>query len=181
MDTTTSLKMSTLATQSLFSAVEEEDMAAIRAHLDKFKEVDGRSESGQTALMLAAEQGSLEIVQELIRRGANINLDDVDCWTALISAAREGHVEVVTELLANNANLEHRDMGGWSALMWAAYKGRTEVARLLLEKELIPTSLGSTASTPLFGRQDEVTRRSSASCSSTEAKSTVPTSMAPHP
>lgn len=27
--------------------------------------------------MLAAEQGSIEIVQELIRRGANVNLDDV--------------------------------------------------------------------------------------------------------
>lgn len=27
--------------------------------------------------MLAAEQGSLDIVQELIRRGANVNLDDV--------------------------------------------------------------------------------------------------------
>lgn len=27
--------------------------------------------------MLAAEQGSLEIVQELVRRGANVNLDDV--------------------------------------------------------------------------------------------------------
>ncbi|XP_064189964.1 kinase D-interacting substrate of 220 kDa B-like isoform X1 [Anguilla rostrata] len=150
MDTTTSLKMSTLATQSLFSAVEEEDMAAIRAHLDKFKEVDGRSESGQTALMLAAEQGSLEIVQELIRRGANINLDDVDCWTALISAAREGHVEVVTELLANNANLEHRDMGGWSALMWAAYKGRTEVARLLLEKGANPNITGQYSVYPII-------------------------------
>lgn len=27
--------------------------------------------------MVAAEQGSLEIVQELLRRGANVNLDDV--------------------------------------------------------------------------------------------------------
>lgn len=27
--------------------------------------------------MVAAEQGNLEIVQELIRRGANVNLDDV--------------------------------------------------------------------------------------------------------
>lgn len=32
---------------------------------------------GQTPLMVAAEQGNLEIVQELIRRGANVNLDDV--------------------------------------------------------------------------------------------------------
>lgn len=34
-------------------------------------------QNGQTPLMLAAEQGSLEIIQELIRRGANVNLDDV--------------------------------------------------------------------------------------------------------
>ncbi|KAJ8398213.1 hypothetical protein AAFF_G00430570 [Aldrovandia affinis] len=150
MDTTTSLKMSTLATQSLFSTVEEEDLAALKVHLDKFKEVDGRSDSGQTALMLAAEQGSLEIVQELIRRGANINLDDVDCWTALISAAKEGHVEVVKELLANNANLEHRDMGGWSALMWAAYKGCMEVARLLLEKGANPNITGQYSVYPII-------------------------------
>ena len=34
-------------------------------------------QNGQTPLMLAAEQGSLEIVQELVRRGADVNLDDV--------------------------------------------------------------------------------------------------------
>uniref|UniRef100_A0A673CGE4 Uncharacterized protein n=1 Tax=Sphaeramia orbicularis TaxID=375764 RepID=A0A673CGE4_9TELE len=92
--------------------------------------------------MVAAEQGNLEIVQEFIRRGANVNLDDVDSWTALISAAKEGHIEVVKELLENNANLEHRDMGGWTALMWAAYKGRTDVAQLLLEKGANPNITG---------------------------------------
>lgn len=93
--------MTTLAIQNLFSYVEEENLAALKAHLDRFKEVDGRSDvctpvhlisywrllpvnehhvclqNGQTPLMLAAEQGSLEIIQELIRRGANVNLDDV--------------------------------------------------------------------------------------------------------
>ncbi|KAG7246623.1 hypothetical protein CRUP_003817, partial [Coryphaenoides rupestris] len=54
--------------------------------------------NGQTPLMVGAELGNLEIVQELIKRGANVNLDDV------------GHLEVVRELLENNANLEHRDM-----------------------------------------------------------------------
>lgn len=101
MDTTTSIKMTTLAIQNLFGYVEEENLAALRVHLDRFKEVDGRSDvgdglllgascgrgltsrflsppqNGQTPLMLAAEQGSLEILQELIRRGANVNLDDV--------------------------------------------------------------------------------------------------------
>lgn len=44
MDTTTSIKMTTLAIQNLFSYVEEENLAALRAHLDRFKEVDGRSD-----------------------------------------------------------------------------------------------------------------------------------------
>uniref|UniRef100_A0A8C1DA33 Kinase D interacting substrate 220 n=1 Tax=Cyprinus carpio carpio TaxID=630221 RepID=A0A8C1DA33_CYPCA len=150
MDVSTSLKMSSLTTQSLFSYVEEENLSAIKAHLDKYREVDTRSENGQTALMLASEQGSLEIVQELIRRGANVNLDDIDCWTALISAAKEGHTEVVKELLENNANVEHRDMGGWSALMWAAYKGRLEVAHLLLEKGANPNITGQYSVYPII-------------------------------
>ncbi|XP_043118840.1 kinase D-interacting substrate of 220 kDa B isoform X3 [Puntigrus tetrazona] len=150
MDVSSSLKMSSLTTQSLFSYVEEENLSAVKAHLDKYREVDTRSENGQTALMLASEQGSLEIVQELIRRGANVNLDDIDCWTALISAAKEGHTEVVKELLENNANVEHRDMGGWSALMWAAYKGRAEVARLLLEKGANPNITGQYSVYPVI-------------------------------
>ncbi|XP_061598864.1 kinase D-interacting substrate of 220 kDa B isoform X2 [Cololabis saira] len=150
MDTTTSLKMTSLAIQSLFSYVEEENLAAIKAHLDKFKDVDSRSDNGQTPLMVAAEQGNLEIVQELIRRGANVDLDDVDCWTALICAAKEGHIEVVKELLENNANLEHRDMGGWTALMWGAYKGRTEVAQLLLERGANPNITGQYSVYPVI-------------------------------
>nr|XP_029486914.1 kinase D-interacting substrate of 220 kDa B-like isoform X4 [Oncorhynchus nerka] len=142
MDTTTSIKMTTLAIQNLFSYVEEENLAALKAHLDKFKEVDGRSDNGQTPLMLASEQGSIEIVQELIRRGANVNLDDVDCWSALICAAKEGHVEVVKELLESSAYIEHRDMGGWTALMWAAYKGRVEVTEVLLENGANPNTTG---------------------------------------
>ncbi|XP_074548091.1 kinase D-interacting substrate of 220 kDa B isoform X4 [Halichoeres trimaculatus] len=150
MDTTTSLKMTSLAVQILFGYVEEENLAAVRAHLDKLRDVDCRSDNGQTPLMVASEQGSLEILQELIRRGANVNLDDVDCWTALISAAKEGHIEVVRELLENNANLEHRDMGGWTALMWAAYKNRVEVARLLLEKGANPNITGQYSVYPII-------------------------------
>uniref|UniRef100_A0A3Q0SDQ1 Kinase D-interacting substrate 220b n=1 Tax=Amphilophus citrinellus TaxID=61819 RepID=A0A3Q0SDQ1_AMPCI len=142
--------MTTLAIQNLFSYVEEENLAALKSHLDRFKEVDGRSDNGQTPLMLAAEQGSLEIVQELIRRGANVNLDDVDCWSALISAAKEGHVEVVKELLENSAYIEHRDMGGWTALTWASYKGRVEVTKLLLEHGANPNTTGQYSVYPII-------------------------------
>lgn len=50
MDTTTSIKMTTLAIQNLFSYVEEENLSALKAHLDRFKEVDGRSDVRTTSL-----------------------------------------------------------------------------------------------------------------------------------
>ncbi|XP_032998957.1 kinase D-interacting substrate of 220 kDa isoform X6 [Lacerta agilis] len=134
--------MASLVSQSLVTYVEEENVPALKALLEKCKDVDERNENGQTPLMLAAEQGNLEIVQELIKKGANCNLEDADNWTALISAAKEGHAAIVSELLNCNVNMEHRDMGGWNALMWACYKGCTEVAELLLEKGANPNITG---------------------------------------
>ncbi|MEQ2168630.1 hypothetical protein GOODEAATRI_016775 [Goodea atripinnis] len=136
MDTTTSIKMTTLAIQNLFSYVEEENLAALKAHLDRFKEVDGRSDNGQTPLMLAAEQGSLEIVQELIRRGANVNLDDVGGWTALMWAAYKGRVEVTRLLLEHGANPNTTGQQySVYPIIWAAGRGHAEIVKLLLQHE----------------------------------------------
>ncbi|XP_021246170.1 kinase D-interacting substrate of 220 kDa isoform X2 [Numida meleagris] len=134
--------MASLMNQSLLTYAEEGNVPALKALLEKCRDVDERNENGQTPLMLAAEQGNLEIVQELLKKGANCNLEDADNWTALISAAKEGHEAVVAELLSYGVNLEHRDLGGWTALMWASYKGRTEVAKLLLEKGANPNITG---------------------------------------
>ncbi|XP_030912338.1 kinase D-interacting substrate of 220 kDa isoform X4 [Geospiza fortis] len=134
--------MASLMSQSLLTYVEEGNVPALKALLEKCRDVDERNENGQTPLMLAAEQGNLEIVQELLKKGANCNLEDADNWTALISAAKEGHAAIVAELLNYNVSLEHRDLGGWTALMWASYKGRTEVAKLLLEKGANPNITG---------------------------------------
>ncbi|KAM5163478.1 kinase D-interacting substrate of 220 kDa isoform 1-T2 [Mantella aurantiaca] len=134
--------MSGLASQNLLAYVEEGNIAALKALLEKCKDMDERNENGQTALMIAAEQGNLEMVQELLSKGANCNLEDVDNWTAIVSAAKEGQLEIVRELLDSNANLEHRDMGGWTSLMWASYKGHSAVVELLLSKGANPNITG---------------------------------------
>uniref|UniRef100_A0A452ICE8 Kinase D interacting substrate 220 n=2 Tax=Gopherus agassizii TaxID=38772 RepID=A0A452ICE8_9SAUR len=96
--------------------------------------MDERNENGQTPLMLAAEQGNLEIVQELLKKGANCNLEDADNWTALISAAKEGYVDIVEELLNCNVNLEHRDMQySIYPIIWAAGRGHSDIVHLLLQ------------------------------------------------
>nr|AKP95863.1 kinase D-interacting substrate 220 isoform 7 [Rattus norvegicus] len=134
--------MSVLISQSVINYVEEENIPALKALLEKCKDVDERNECGQTPLMLAAEQGNVEIVKELLKNGANCNLEDLDNWTALISASKEGHIHIVEELLKSGASLEHRDMGGWTALMWACYKGRTDVVELLLSHGANPSVTG---------------------------------------
>lgn len=91
-------------------------------------------QNGQTPLMLAAEQGSLDIVQELIRRGANVNLDDVvsteNTPTRFLfvcvacGCLETGRCLVMCPLCCQDC---------WSALISAAKEGHVEVVKELLE------------------------------------------------
>ncbi|MGB3863606.1 MAG: ankyrin repeat domain-containing protein [Candidatus Aminicenantaceae bacterium] len=47
-----------------------------------------------TALMFAAGEGQLEVVQILLKHGADPSLKDVDGDTALVFAQRNGHAQV---------------------------------------------------------------------------------------
>lgn len=101
-------------------------------------------QNGQTPLMLAAEQGSLEIVQELIRQGANVNLDDVVSRTSAPSVPvivviltrfrlwvrwLLGEVPVVSMVTLSLPLLQDC----WSALISAAKEGHVDVVKELLE------------------------------------------------
>ena len=66
---------------------------------------------GQTALMLAAAQGSDAVVGWLIERGAALNHTAKYGLTALMLAVIRGHVEVVRRLAAAGANLNIRGTG----------------------------------------------------------------------
>ncbi|KAK2501936.1 hypothetical protein MC885_009378 [Smutsia gigantea] len=87
---------------------------------------------GQTPLMIAAEQGNLEIVKELIKNGANCNLEDLGGWTALMWACYKGRTEVVELLLSHGANPSVTGLYGTTPLVWAARKGHLECVTHLL-------------------------------------------------
>ncbi|XP_064467128.1 kinase D-interacting substrate of 220 kDa B-like isoform X2 [Ornithodoros turicata] len=115
------------------------DVQSLRSSLDsKLVSPDEKDENGQTLLMIAAQCGQLPIVEELIRQGCDIHLEDLDNWTALLNAAKEGYTDIVAELVMHKADIEHRDMGGWTALMWASYKGHGETVKFLLEQGAFP-------------------------------------------
>lgn len=86
-----------------------------------------------TALMLAADGGHLDIVNALIKAGADINAKDQYGWTALIWAGGASNPEIIEALLRAGADVNARSFGGETALMRAAERGSEENLRVLLK------------------------------------------------
>ena len=68
-----------------------------------------------TSLYIASQNGHLDVVRELLARGANIEAADNDGVTPLIIASLFGCVDVVRALLAAGANKHHVDNDGTTA------------------------------------------------------------------
>ena len=66
-----------------------------QALLRRGANVNARSETGQTALMIAAHRSTAEIVQELLRRGADVNAMDRYGRTPLMIAEEHNRVIVI--------------------------------------------------------------------------------------
>ena len=76
--------------------------------------------SGVTLLMFAARKGHERVVELLLQRGAEINLQSSEGVTALMDAAGNGHERVVDLLIRRGAEINLQSDGG-TALMMAAF------------------------------------------------------------
>ncbi|MES3017861.1 MAG: M56 family metallopeptidase [Bacteroidota bacterium] len=94
------------------------------ADLDKFNSV------GISPLSLAAKNGELNFVAQLLTKGANINFPVNDRNTPLLIAADKGHVDVVKFLITKGASLNAR-WNGKSALVIAAEEGHMELLKIM--------------------------------------------------
>ena len=98
-------------------------------------------EDDATALMLAAEEGHLALVEALLQRGAEVNATvrdaadgDLDGATALMWASENGFPEVAAALLGAGAHVNARTRSGLTALMWACEDGHEAVVALLCSR-----------------------------------------------
>ncbi|MGC4046797.1 MAG: ankyrin repeat domain-containing protein [Armatimonas sp.] len=85
-----------------------------------------------TALMVAAEQGQLTNMAQLLALKQPIDAADNAGNTALTYASRRGRLEAVRFLLAKGAQPTRADNDGRTALHYAAQNGHADVVRLLL-------------------------------------------------
>jgi ankyrin repeat protein len=83
-------------------------------------DVNVKDGDDMTALMYAAQNGSITNVKKLIKAGSDVDAVDISGLTALMYASIEGADDVVKELINNGANVNIRDYIGWTALKYAS-------------------------------------------------------------
>ena len=81
--------------------------------------------------LLAAEKGDALAVQELLDKGANVNLKDKNGLTVLMRASYRGDIAIVRILMDKGAYVHTKNSQGKTALIMAESRGQLEVARLL--------------------------------------------------
>ena len=102
---------------------------------------------GATALLLAAAEGDLEIVDMLLAVGADPNkltTQDVD---AQVYAILAGQIEILKRLVASGADPNGGGAGTWTPLHQAVIRGSVEMVEILLSAGANPTLVNPTGET----------------------------------
>ena len=128
----------------LHKAAEKGDLSALRRHLDAGVDTEGYTFDGFTPLDEAALKGHVDIVIELLNRGAKTH------ESALLLANMQGHALVVKELVFRGAKVDIYTNLGMTPLMISIFNERFDIFIFLLENgaDVHPGSICET--TPLI-------------------------------
>ncbi len=119
-----------LETAQPFMAAERGDLKAIAAIPDD--QLDRRNNRGLTMLACASRSSRPDVVDVLLRRGADVNSRAPDGRTPLIFAARRQAYDVCRLLAEHGAELDIQDKNGASALM-ESVSTSIRIAQFLIE------------------------------------------------
>jgi ankyrin repeat protein len=102
--------------------------------LDKGADVNARNSSNTTPLYYAVEGGSVDLIDLLLKRGADPNVVTSTQNSILFSAVmRSSNPEVLQLLIKSGADLKFQDREGMTALHWAANGRKLDFVKLLVE------------------------------------------------
>jgi ankyrin repeat protein len=122
----------------LYAATKDNDLATVKQCLSLNVDINGIDKFGQTALMRASSFNHAEIVSELIKAGATLDLQSVKEKTALFMAVYNQSMECLKLLIEAGANV-NVIVKNTTALSLAAFRGDMEIVDLLLLAGADPT------------------------------------------
>ncbi|XP_078575768.1 uncharacterized protein LOC144861671 [Branchiostoma floridae x Branchiostoma japonicum] len=111
--------------------------------------------TGATSLFVAAQEGHVEVVQQLLKAGADVEKARQGGATPLYIAAQNGHVEVVQQLLKAGAEVDKARQTGATPLYIAAQNGHVEVVQQLLKAGAEVDKAKQDGATPLLIAAEE--------------------------
>jgi ankyrin repeat/SAM/basic leucine zipper domain-containing protein 1 len=106
-------------------------LKCVRLLLDSGALVNSRQRNGMTPLMMACREGMVKIVDELIKRNADINAQDVMGWTPLIWSvhhSKQSEMEIISLLISAGADVSIKCGRGQTAHAHALSLGYHHIA-----------------------------------------------------
>ena len=97
-------------------------------------DVNQAQPDGTTALHWAVQKDDVDLVERLIKAGANVNAKNDYGSTPMSEAAINGDVAILDRLLKGGANVESPNADGQTALMVIARTNNVEAAKLLISR-----------------------------------------------
>jgi ankyrin repeat protein len=114
----------------VLAAREKSDKVAAVLVANPKTNIEITDKAGENAMMLAALNGDMDMVQLLISKDAEVNKKG---WAPLHYAAANGHDDIVKLLLDHSAYVDAGSPNGTTPLMMAARGGHVSTVKLLLD------------------------------------------------
>lgn len=135
--------------KALRDAMFAEDLEATRNAVKGSIKINNEDVFGDTPLTISVRWGNLEVVELLLNKGANANMQvGYNLRTALHDAARYDRLKVAEFLIDKGANPKAKDEDGDTPLHVAAERGYPEIAKLLIDKGADPKAKDEDGDTP---------------------------------
>ena len=124
----------------LLDAIQQEKPRVVRRLLDSEANPNTQGVQSQTPLILACTiQDSIvrkTIVDLLLKKGADVNLQDMSGQSALIKAVLLDDIDTFSTLKENDCDVSLVDCDGNNALCYAAMQGNNDIVRKLVHESL---------------------------------------------